>query len=143
MAGDTYVDTGDFLQIDRHHDSLQFAFDCFLHLSLLLRPTTSGNYHIAYNRCPSVTYVKLLPKQNRHHMILCCVNITQLFAYFAFIVLSIFNILLVVPIWNLTHSVRRAAHSCSAFIPLRTESRSQRLCTKQIVLFRPPDGTTA
>ena len=41
----------------------------------------------------------------------------------------------------LTHSVRRAAHSGSAFIPLRTETAQSGFA--QIVLFRPPDGSTA
>ena len=34
---------------------------------------------------------------------------------------------------DLTHSVRRAAHSGSASQPLRTESRSQRLCTNGVI----------
>ena len=37
-------------------------------------------------------------------------------------------------VWNnLSHSVRRAAHSGSASQPLRTESRSQRLCTNGVI----------
>ena len=42
---------------------------------------------------------------------------------------------------NLTHSLRRSAHSGSASMLLRTEAAHRG--SAQMVLFRPPDGTTA